>query len=103
MEHLKDVTIVMGKLSRLIEGYIREFRDGGDGFQDFSDEAIMYALLEYSKFPRLFTKAERIVYIHGKCLEFEGKPHVYVSVEFYGQYDGFMVLYPQNTYKDLPF
>jgi len=103
MEHLKDVTIVVGKLSRLIEGYIREFRDGGDGFQGFSDEAIMYALLEYSKFPRPFTRAERIIYIHGKCLEFEGKPHIYVSVEFDEQYNGFMVLCPQKSSNNLPF
>jgi len=103
MEYLKNVTIVAGKLSSLLEGYIREFRDNGNGFEDFSDEAIMYSLLEYSKFPRDFTKEERIIYIHGKCLEYEGKPHIYVTVEFDEQYDCFMVLCPQTSNGGLPF
>lgn len=102
MEHLKNVTIIMDKLAGLIDRYIREFRDNGDGFHDFSDEAIMYGLLEYSKFPRHFSKAERIVYVHDKCLEYEGKPHVYVTVEFDEQYDYFTVLYPQKS-SSLPF
>ena len=102
MDFLKDVAIVKGKLAFLLNGYIKEFRQNGDGFEDFSDEAIMYALLEYSKFPRHFTREERIIYIHGKCLEFEGKPHVYVNVEFDEQYDTFMVLYPQKS-NSLPF
>jgi len=102
MEHLKDVTLVIGKLSSLMYGYIKEFRHNGGGFEEFSDEAIIYALLEYSKFPRHFDRVERIVYIHGKCLEFEGKPHIYVNVEFDEQYDCFIVLYPQIS-SNLPF
>jgi hypothetical protein len=103
MEHLKNVAIVTGKLATLIDGYIGEFRHNGDGFHDFSDEAIIYALLEYSKFPRDFTKSQRIVYIHDKCLEYEGREHFNVTVEFDEQYDTFVVLcYPQKS-SGLPF
>jgi len=103
MEQLKNVTIIADKLSSLLYGYIREFRSGGNGFEEFSDEAIMYALLEYSKFPRHFSRAERIVYIHDKCIEFEGKTHIRgVGVEFDEQYgDYFIIVYPQCS--DLPF
>ena len=103
MEHLKNVTLIVGKLADLIYGYVKEFRSNGSGFEDFPDEAILYSLLEYSKFPRDFTKEERIIYIHGKCLEYEGKPHIYVSVEFDEQYDCFMVLCPQTSNDSLPF
>jgi hypothetical protein len=103
MEHLKNVTVITGKLSSLMDRYVREFRDNGSGFEDFSDEAILYSLLEYSKFPRKVTEEERIVYVHGKCLEYEGKDHIYVSVEFDQQYGCFMVLCPQTSNNDLPF
>jgi hypothetical protein len=103
MEHLKNVTIIVGNLAHLMYGYVKEFRSNGSGFEDFSDEAILYSLLEYSKFPRNFTKGERIIYIHGKCLEYEGKPHIYVSVEFDEQYDCFIVLHPQKSNNSLPF
>lgn len=103
MDCLKEVALIKGKLALLLDRYIREFRDNGNGFEEFSDEAIMYALLEYSKFPRPYTKEKRIIYIHGKCLEYHGRDHIYVSVEFDEQYDCFMVLYPQKSSNDLPF
>jgi hypothetical protein len=102
MKTLKDVAIIEGDLARLLNNYTGEFRSNGNGFEEFSDEAIIYALLEYSKFPRDFTKEKRIVYMHDKCLEYEGKPHIYVTVEFDEQYDYFMVLCPQKT-NSLPF
>ena len=40
MTHLKNVSIIAGKLSILLDGYIGELRHGGDGFQQFSDETI---------------------------------------------------------------
>jgi hypothetical protein len=92
MNVFKDVAIIEGNLSRFLNHYIEEFRENGDGFNDFSDEAILFALLEYSKFPRRYTPEERIIYIHGKCLEYEGKPHYYVNVEFDPQYSCFTVM-----------
>lgn len=103
MEYLKNVVVIKDKLASLLDRYVREFTDNGQGFEEFSDEAIIYALLEYSKFTRDYTREERIVYIHGKCLEYHGYDHIYVSVEFDEQYDFFTVLFPQNTYKHLPF
>lgn len=102
MKTLKNVAIIEGNLATLLTNYTSEFRSNGDGFEEFSDEAIMYALLEYSKFPREFTKEKRIVYMHGKCLEYEGKPHIYVSVEFDEQYSWFTVLCPEKS-NSLPF
>lgn len=102
MKTLKDVAIIEGNLAFLLDRYIKEFRANGNGFEEFSDEAILYALLEYSKFPRNYTKEKRIEYIHGKCLEYHGKDHIYVSVEFDEQYGCFMVLCPQKS-NSLPF
>lgn len=102
MNHLKDVVIITGKLALIIDRYIREFRDNGAGFEEFSDEAIIYALLEYSTYPRDVSKVERVLYVHGKCLEYEGKDHIYVTVDFDEQYQFFTVLYPQKS-DDLPF
>lgn len=97
MKCMKNVTMIEGHLGFLLEGYIQEFRSNGNGFEEFSDEAILYGLLEYSKFPRDYTKEKRIEYVHGKCLEYEGKRHVYVKVEFDDQYGCFVVLYPEKS------
>ena len=82
MKNFKNVSVIDGKLATLIDDYVREFRETGEGFEEFSDEAILYSLLEYSKFPRVFTKKERIIYVHGKCLEYHGQDHYYVDVHF---------------------
>lgn len=72
--------------------YIEEFRVNGNGFEQFSDDAIVYAILEYSRYPRPFSKEERIVYFYDKCCEYEQKPQHTVSVEFDEQYGFFTVL-----------
>jgi hypothetical protein len=101
---MKNVSMIEGKLAFLLDGYTEEFRRNGQGFEEFSDEAILYALLEYSRFPRDYTQEKRIEYIHGKCLEYEGKSHIYVTVEIDEQYGYFTVLYPQKSNKsNLPF
>jgi hypothetical protein len=92
MQTIKDATLIEGTLSRLLSNYTGEFRHNGDGFQDFSDDAILYALLEYSKFPRQYNRKERIIYIHGKCLEYHNIPHYYVDVEFDEMYDCFSIM-----------
>jgi hypothetical protein len=95
MQTFKNVVVLGGKIANLLDIYTKEFRQNGQGFEDFSDEAIVYALLEYSKFPRKYTPEERIEYIHGKCLEYHDLDHYYVKVEFDPQYDCFMVLRKQ--------
>ena len=95
MKPLKNAVVLEGKIANLLNMYTKEFRLNGQGFEDFSDEAILYALLEYSKFPRKYTPEERIEYIHGKCLEYSGIDHYYVKVEFDEQYGYFTVLRKQ--------
>jgi hypothetical protein len=95
MKPLKNVVVLEGKIANLLNMYTKEFRLNGQGFEDFSDEAIIYALLEYSKFPRKYTPEERIEYIHGKCLEYSKIDHYYVKVEFDEQYGYFTVLRKQ--------
>jgi hypothetical protein len=104
MKALKDVAIIEGNLARLLINYTGEFRNNGTGFEEFSDEAILYALLEYSKFCRRHTEEERIIYVHGKCLEYEQKPHIYVKVEIDNeQYGCFTVIYPTKKLSSFPF
>lgn len=101
MQTFKNVVVLGGKIANLFNIYTREFRHNGQGFEDFSDEAIVYSLLEYSKFPRKYTPEERIEYIHGKCLEYHDLDHYYVKVEFDPQYDCFMVLRKQVSKPDV--
>ena len=97
MKPLKNVVVLEGKIATLLDRYTKEFRANGNGFEEFSDEAILYSLLEYSKFPRKYTPEERIEYIHGKCLEYSEIDHYYVEVEFDEQYGCFMVLRKQTS------
>jgi len=71
MKAYKDVTIIEGKLSSLFSLYIEPLRIGR-GFERFSDEAIIYSLLEFSRFNRSFNDDERILYLHRKCGEYSG-------------------------------
>jgi len=99
MEYLSKVAIIKGNLALILKGYVKEFRENGEGFERFSDEAILFALLEYSRYPRNVDKRQRIVYIHDKCLQYEGKTHEYVDVNF-NEYD-FFIIRPKST--SLPF
>jgi hypothetical protein len=69
MKTYKNVCILEEKLSSFISGYIAPLREGS-GFEKFSDECILYALLEYSQFVRPFTEEERILYLYSKCGEY---------------------------------
>ena len=71
MKTYKDICILEEKLSSFIGEYIAPLRIG-KGFEVFSDECILYALLEYSKFVRPFTDEERILYLYSKCGEYNG-------------------------------
>jgi hypothetical protein len=72
MKAYKDVAIIEGHLSSFIYKYILNIRERGFGFEHFSDETILYALLEYSQFPRQMEDEERLLYLYSKCGEFSG-------------------------------
>jgi len=91
MKIIKEVIILEGKLCSLIGRYITDIREQGQGFEEFSDEAILYAYLEYYKFPRDYTKLERIKYLYEKCCEYLGIAHNKVIVEIDESYDYFIV------------
>lgn len=92
MKVFKEKTIVLeGLITDYIPSYIKEFKPDYDkGFNLFSDEVIIYALLEYSKFPRPYSVIERIKYIYDKCVSFNRdiglKPTEY-NVELAYEYD----------------
>ena len=58
MQTVKQVTLIEGKLSSLIDRYVVELKEYCSGFEEFCDEAILYAMLEYSRFPRDYSKKE---------------------------------------------
>lgn len=92
MKTYEKVIILEGHLSNLMNGYIQEFRHGGSGFEDIEDESIIFALLEYSRYPRPYTPEKRIKYIYEKCCQFENKGHMGVEVEIDDVYGYFTVL-----------
>jgi hypothetical protein len=92
MKVMKQVAIIEGNLASFIHDYVRKINNAGQGFEDFSDEAILYSYLEYAKFPRNFTKEQRIIYLFEKCCAYSNIAHGKVSVEYDVQYDCFHIL-----------
>lgn len=103
MKTMKQVVILEGKLSSLIDRYIIDIKEQASGFEQFTDEAILYSYLEYAKFPRDYTKAKRIIYLYEKCCEYTGIEHNKVSVELDEAYDYFIVSTEKYTQDSLPF
>jgi len=91
MKHYKEVCIIEGKLSSFIDGYIRTLKQEVLGFDDFSDEAIVYSLLEFSKFAREHDDLERITYLYDKCLEYSNKTEKF-HIEYSDTYNAFLVI-----------
>lgn len=96
MKTYEKVVVLEGYISHLINGYVREFRENGEGFEDIKDESIIFALLEYSKYPRPYKREERIQYIYEKCCEFENKSYIGTSVEIDDIYGYFRILIKQK-------
>ena len=71
MKSFDKIVVIEEKLASFIGGYIKPLRVG-KGFEHFSDECILYALLEYSQFVRPLTNEERIEYLYSKCGEYSG-------------------------------
>lgn len=95
MKTYEKVTILEGYISNLMNGYVREFRENGQGFEDIKDESIIFALLEYSRYPRPYTPEKRIKYIYEKCCDFEDKSYAGISVEIDDIYGCFTILTKQ--------
>lgn len=98
---MKQVIILEGKLTSLLEGYIRDIKEQGEGFEGFSDESIIYAFLEYSKFPRPYKREQRIKYLYEKCCEYSEINYNNVIVEFNEIYNYFIVRVIKHS--SLPF
>ena len=71
MKTYKNVCIIEGHLGSFIFNYIAPLRKG-IGFEHFSNETILYALLEYSNHPRQMNDKQRLLYLYSKCGEFSG-------------------------------
>ena len=81
MKTYKDICILEEKLSSFIGTYIKPLREGV-GFELFSDECILYSLLEYSKYNRPFDSNERLLYLYNKCIEYSGYQIADVQVDY---------------------
>lgn len=97
MKTYKDICILEEKLSSFISIYINPLR-AGRGFELFSDECILYSLLEYSKYNRPFDSNERLLYLYNKCVEYSG--HNITDVEVDYDHNGNFFLITQDS---LPF
>ena len=104
MKTFKEVTIIEGRIGSSIDKYIREFKEI-NAFDHVSDEAILYALLEYSKYPRPLTSLKRIGYVFEKACEYEGID-IHQPVNVIKQDDGYYNIEFKrvgNVDDDLPF
>ena len=79
---MKTTVVIEGQLANCLPIYIREFKPEWDrGFNQFPDEAILFALLEYSTMIRPYTKIDRIRYVYEKCHAYLGSfilPYQYI-------------------------
>jgi hypothetical protein len=96
MKAFDKIVVIEEKLASFIGGYVKPLREGR-GFEHFSDECILYALLEYSKFVRPFTNEQRLKYLYCKCGEYSGHRE-YVEVDFDNNGNFFII-----CEKSLPF
>lgn len=95
--------IIQGKLVSFFSGYFKEFRDNISGFERFEQDALLYALLEYSKYPRPYTPTQRIKYLYEKCCEYTGEFAGNISVEEEERYGYFTVFISPSTDDSFPF
>ena len=69
------VAIIEGNLATFLSLYVKGVRQSitGKDFNNFTDETILFSLLEYSKFDRAVQSMSesRIEYIVRKCVEFQ--------------------------------
>jgi hypothetical protein len=72
-----DGVLLEGKLGRFISqgcyniGVTTYATKTVDGFENFTEEAHLYALLEWSRFPRPeSSEKDRLKYLYEKCLEY---------------------------------
>jgi hypothetical protein len=77
--------LIEGKLSSIISTYQIKI----EGFEDFTAEAHLFALLEWSKYLRPdYSQKDRLKYLYEKCLSYD-KPY--------------SKIYPKFTIVDTPY
>ena len=96
MKSFDKIVVIEEKLASFMSRYVKPLREGR-GFERFSDECILYALLEYSQFVRPLTDEERILYLYSKCGEYSGHRQD-VEVDFDDNGDFFII-----SEESLPF
>lgn len=94
MKTYKDICILEEKLSSFLNIYINPLREGL-GFEKFSDECILYSLLEYSKYSRTLNSDERLLYLYDKCCEYNNCTIYNVRVD-YDDMGRFVIIVPNN-------
>jgi hypothetical protein len=82
MKIIKQAALLEGKIASFIRNYIEDIKEKCQEFVDFSDEAIIYSYLEYSKYPRDYTHEKRIKYLYEKCCEYSGIEYEKVIVVY---------------------
>jgi len=100
MKQIEKALLIEGKLASFLADVAKELWYQVMGFENFSKEAILYALIEYARFHREDTAVSRLQYLYGKCLEFNGKLHVYGNVEFSTLYNQYVVTFPEPKEED---
>lgn len=65
---------IQGKVVSLFDRYFKELVNNAQGFESFEQDAVLYAYLEYSKYPRPYTASERLKYLYEKCCEYVNQP-----------------------------
>jgi hypothetical protein len=108
---LNNICVIEGNLSTYISCYINKLKDEvvcdgetTNGFNIFSNEAVLYAFLEYAKFPRDITTTERLVYLYEKCCEYDRLNRTNVKMTWYDDDQGYVVTYNSYPVPDnLPF
>lgn len=63
--------LLEGKLGRFISQGYYNINVNEEGFENFTEEARLYALLEWSRYLRPnFSEKDRLKYLYEKCLEY---------------------------------
>lgn len=62
--------IIQGKLVSFFDRYFKDLLKIANGFETFPQDALLYAFLEYSKYPRPYTAPERLKYLYEKCCDY---------------------------------
>lgn len=60
-------TLIDNRLASFMLDAIEELKWQTESFNDFTEEAIVFALIEYARHPRNTSKEERLIYLYEKA------------------------------------